>query len=322
MRRYLSLFLLLLLLSSGHSWAGETNIIRLSGPALGESLPFLVMAEFERFRPQGIDVRFVPWNSPDQLRAMIVGRQVDGALLTTAAASIFHNKGLETQVVVLQEAPVFIVSSLPGSNRLDDLTGDLYFPFGPGEMPELLFQAASQHSASNLTFRYTGSPLEAVNLMLAGRAQQAMLSEPAASLALIRSEALAGQGARKLNKIIDLRAVWKERFKGRRLLQSCLAFFGLNTNNSERQAAFSRAYIEACGWIAEHPNEALELASKRFPALAAQAVDGRLPGLDIRPAKGPEAMADALFFLEKIHDLSPRSIGGAVPGPDFFEMRP
>ena len=322
MKRYFFLILILFLFPTNPSWAGETNVIRLSGPALGESLPFLAMVEFERFRPQGVEVRFVPWNSPDQLRALIVGGQVDGALLTTAAASIFHNKGLATQVVVLQEAPIFIVSSHSGPNRLDDLTGDLFFPFGPGEMPELLFQAASQHSASNLTFRHTGSPLEAVNLMLAGRAQQAMLSEPAASLALIRSEALAGQGARKLTKIIDLRTVWKARFEGRRLLPSCLAFFGPKTNNSERRAAFSQAYVSACDWIAEHPHEALELANKRFPALAAQAVEGRLPGLDIRPAKGPEAMADALFFLERIHDLSPRSIGGAVPGPDFFEMRP
>jgi hypothetical protein len=105
-------------------------------------------------------------------------------------------------------------------------------------------------------------------------------------------------------------------------LHSCLAFFGPNTNNSERQIAFSKAYISACEWIAEHPNEALKLVSTRFPALAAQAVDGRLPGLDIRPAKGPEAMADALFSLERIHGLSPRSMGVTVPGPDFFEMRP
>ncbi|WP_323426823.1 hypothetical protein [Solidesulfovibrio sp.] len=86
------------------------------------------------------------------------------------------------------------------------------------------------------------------------------------------------------------------------------------------RGALRAAYVRATGWVAAHPREAVALAGEIFPALGSQAVDGVLPGADIRLVMGPEGEEAARFFLELLHDMSPASIGGRLPGPEFFEV--
>jgi NitT/TauT family transport system substrate-binding protein len=312
----------LLLLIGCPITAEPAGLLRLSGPPIAESLPLLAMSRQGRPWIQDFEVRFVPWHSPDMLRAMVAGGQVDAAIVTTAAACTLRNKGVNCRVALLHESPVWIVSTRPGPDSLESLEGTLLFPFGPGEMPELFYKAAMAGRTGKVETRHTGGALEAVNLLLAGEGDHAMLSEPTASIALLRARAMADKGAPQLVKRVDMCKAWTRAFPGHNLASSCVAFFGDEADDLRLLGAFARAYAEASRWANGHPDEALALAQSRFPALARQIEQGGVGHFAFKILSGEPARADALFYLARIHDVSPDAIGGEMPGDDFFEVTP
>ena len=282
----------------------------ISGPPVAESLVFAVMAD------QGLSgesVKFLTWHSPDQARAMIAAGKIQGSVVTTSAAALFFNKGVKTTVAGVFASPLWIISTRPVPPG--PLQGTLLFPFGPGEMPEILFHIVMQKKMPHLETRHTGGALEAVNLLLMGRADHALLAEPAASLAVARSRDMVGP---ELAKHLDLRNLWKNRFSGRPLCVSAFAVFGDAVDKPGQVAAIIKGYRLALEWIKAHPKETRAIAKKTASALAS-------PGMIFSGTPiltGQEAFDSARLFLKKIYDLDPGAVGKALPGPELFTAYP
>lgn len=299
--------------------ATASPTLRVSGGPLIESLPFLILAHDKNFANAEFKVVFIPWHSPDQFRALIAGNQVDGAVITTTTASILYNRGIPVKTAILYEAPLWIVSSKRNQPRsLKDITGTIVFPFGPREMPQLLFQALNEDSGSNPTSRHTGSALEAVNLLLLGKGNHTLISEPAATIAVRRSLETPSESRPELIKSIDVNALWQKKYNGRRLTVSCFAVFGKTTDRTDLINKLVHHYRRAVLWARENPEKATAVVKDNFPALWAQARQGGLSAKNISMIVDDRVAADAVFFLEKIADQSPASIGGSVPDASFF----
>jgi NitT/TauT family transport system substrate-binding protein len=319
-RRFLELLASLAL--AGPAFAADDGNIRVSGPAVAETLPLLVMDRAGALPGIARHAAFTPWNSPDQLRAMIATAGVDAAIMTTASACTLANKGVPAAVVALFSSPVWLVSPDASVSRLSGLDGrEILLPFGPGEMPDLLLRALAGQAGLRFTPRHVGNALEAVNLLRLGKGSCALLSEPAATLAASRANAQARPAAVVPAKRLDIRDAWREAFPAHpELAQGALAVVGPLAGETDSHGALRAAYVQATQWVAEHPREAVALAGEGFPALGSQAVDGVLPGADIRLVTGPAGEAAARFFLGLLHGMSPASIGGKLPGPEFFEV--
>ena len=115
----------------------------ISGPPVAESLVFAVMADQGFCREP---VKFVTWHSPDQARAMIAAGKTQGSVVTTSAAATFFNKGVKTSIAGVFASPLWIVSIRPVPKG--PLQGSFLFPFGPGEMPEILFNIVMQEQTA------------------------------------------------------------------------------------------------------------------------------------------------------------------------------
>lgn len=318
----LSLLTVLAPCTTNRAMADGTSLLRISGPPITESLPLLAMTEKERDWSQGFDAAFIPWHSPDMFRAMVVGRQIDAAIMTTASASTLYNKGINCRVVLLQESPVWIVSTKSGAGTLESLEGSLLVPFGPGEMPGLFYRATMDGAPMNVEIRHTSGALEAVNLLLAGKGDHAMLSEPSASIAIAHSKEKLASGASVLVKRVNMLEAWTRAFPGHRLASSSVSFLGPQADNSPLMGEFRKAYIKASQWVEDNPGKALELTRKHFPSLALQMERGVIAPFASEVAYGAQARKDTLFFLHRINEISPAAIGGAMPGEDFFEVGP
>ncbi|EFL52430.1 ABC-type nitrate/sulfonate/bicarbonate transport systems periplasmic components-like protein [Solidesulfovibrio fructosivorans JJ]] len=304
------------------AFAAKSPSVRVSGPAVAETLPLLAMGRAGPLPGIARTVVFTPWNSPDQLRAMIATDDVDAALMTTASACTLANKGVPATVVALTSSPVWLVSSDAALSRLSGLDGrEVLLPFGPGEMPDLLLRALAGRAGVSFVPRHAGNALEAVNLLLLGQGHCALLSEPAASLAVSRANARPRPGVPVLAKRLDVRDAWRKVFPEHpQLAQSALAVIGPLARDAATCKVLQTAYVQATGWLAAHPQETTTLAGKDFPALASQAVNGVLPGQDIRLVMGRQGAQDARFFLSLLHGMSPASIGGQLPESSFFEV--
>lgn len=309
---------MLICLSGKPFTLAEPTVIRISGPPVAESLAFAIMSE-RPFDQGDFKLLFIPWNSPDQARALIAGEKIDGAIITTSAASVFHNRGIKVKIAALFESPLWVVSTSDSvCDKAEDLKGVLFFPFGPREMPELLFNAVCKKISPPVIPRHAGGALECVNNLLLHRGKHALLAEPAATMAVVRSRESMEEGVPGLVKNIDIRKLWREQFHGKKLLVSCFAMFGKAAEQTEMISILLAEYEKELAFIANHPEKTLGLAMKNFPALAAQSQNNRIPGIHIHIERSERAFADAIFFLKEIHMQSARSTGGSVPGKEIF----
>lgn len=282
----------------------------ISGPPVAESLVFAVMAD-QGF--SGESVKFITWQSPDQARAMIAAGKIQGSVVSTCAAAIFFNKGIKTTVAGVFSSPLWIISARPVPQG--PVQGTLVFPFGPGEMPEIVFHIVMQRRLPHLETRHTGGALEAVNLLLMGRADHALLAEPAASLAVARSRKMPGP---KLVKHLALGTLWENRFNDRPLCVSAFAVFGDAVDKPGQVAAIIKGYGRALDWIKAHPKETRAIAKRTAPALAS-------PGIPLSGTlmlTSQKAFDAARLYLEKIYNLDHGAVGKVLPGPELFRVYP
>ncbi|WP_024336040.1 hypothetical protein [Desulfotignum balticum] len=282
----------------------------ISGPPVAESLTFAVMA---RMGLAGEAVEFIPWNSPDQARAMIAAGKIQGAVITTTSAATFFNKGVRTGIAAVFDSPLWVVST--NTAREVPLKGIILFPFGHGEMPGLLFSTVMGEKIPGLEARHTGGALESVNLLLLDRGDHALLAEPAASLAVDRSQNREGP---MLFKHLHLGREWERKFTGHSLYANALCIFGKALDHPERIKNIIKGYHLAKEWMTKHPDKAVELAEKELPALAVQICDGRLTQVGGELVSGDAVFASTRFFLEKIYEKNPGAVGGKLPGPELF----
>ncbi|MCM0756938.1 hypothetical protein M7784_17010 [Desulfovibrio aminophilus] len=291
--------------------------LRLSGPPVAETLPLLRLVRTGALEAQGLTAAFTPWNSPDQLRALAAGGQIDAAVLSLAAAAVLSNRGLPVTLLALTAPPLWIVSSDPDLESLEQLEGQtVCLPFGPGEMPELLLRALSARTGVSYSLQHSGGGLETVLRLLLGKVRHVFLSEPAASLAVARSRE---SGGVLLEKRIDIRNAWAAAFPECPLLaHGVLAMLGPMSRAQEAREVLGAAYAAECGWVAAHPREAAALAGECYPALAAQTVEGLVPGTDIRLVMGEAGRDASRAFLRILLEQSPEAVGGRLPGPAFW----
>ncbi|KMY67742.1 hypothetical protein AAU61_07610 [Desulfocarbo indianensis] len=301
---------------------GGGGELRLSGPPVAQTLALLAMADQGRLPGTGLSARFTPWRSPDQLRAQVAGEQTDAVLVTIATAAVLRARQVPCRVLAVMAPPVWLVTSQPGAAGLAELAGrEIMLPFGPGEMPALLLATVAEKQGVKLGTRQAGGALEAVNLLIMGRAQAALLSEPAASLALARASMT--KGGRALYKSVDLRRSWARAFPASPLLATtALVMVGQRARQPEVCQAVAAAFRGQCGWVTKHPAQAEALADKMFPALAGQLAMASQAGRDICLLNAEQGRDAALFFLSRLYEKSPAATGGVRPGPSLWESAP
>ncbi|PHR28544.1 MAG: hypothetical protein COA36_06620 [Desulfotalea sp.] len=283
--------------------------LRISGPPVAESLVFAIMAQQHPDR-----LTFTPWHSPDQARAMIAGGKIDVSLTTTSAAAIFYAKGIPVRIAGVFDSALWVISTKQSSGPLP-MEGILLFPFGHREMPELLFNTILGDRCPNLTTRHTGGALETANLLQLGRADHALLAEPAASLVLKRSNETGGP---VLIKHLDLRQEWGKKFNGLPLYVSALAVFGDATHRNEEIKALVKFYNRTRIWIGEHPATAMAMAHETAPSIStlmSESGDGIIAGQLFADKRAFDA---AFFFLGQIHSRYPDSLGDSFPDKRLF----
>lgn len=289
------------------------DTIKISGPPVMESLPFALMSGMEISR--GTKFEFIAWNSPDKARAMIAGGQIDGAILTTHAAALFRKKGLDIKIPAFFEGSLWVVSDENHVfTKKEDIKGRFLFPFGPGEMPEIILNASLGKLPEKVVKVHTGGAFEAVNFLLLKRGDHALLSEPSASMAVKKSFKNAGPF---LVKTINLKDVWEDKFN-RKLLLSCLAMINKASSQRELAGKILLSYKIHAEKLKNDPRKNIEIIAKSFPSMSSL---GRLMDFtreDIVIISGEKAFSDALFFLGEVDRVLEKKGVGAETGMDLF----
>lgn len=291
------------------------------GPPAAPSLVLLRAAADGALRDLAPEVAFRAWRNPDEMRAGIGSGTMGAVVVPSYVAANLHNRGLGLRLVnVLTDGLLSIVAPAGQVRDIAGLRGRrVAVPFR-NDMPDLILRrllAGAGMSAADLSIDYSGTAIEAVQMMLMGRAEAALLSEPATTGAVLRSAAF----GRPLERAVDTRLAWQA-LTGRAALPQAglIVTDRLAARLGEAGVARIQQALEAAlAATLRDPAGAARSAATLFgvpPDVVAASVPHS--NLVVRPARAAREDLETLY--RSLLEEDARLIGGRLPGEGFYAL--
>lgn len=253
-------------------------------------------------------------SAPDEVTAQLISGETDIAAVPLNLASVLYNK-TEGGVVMLAVNTLGVLYVLENGNEIQsvsDLAGKTLYATGQGSTPEYMLNyiLAQYGLTDSVTVEYKAEHSELATLMASGDVTLGMLPEPNVTSVLMQNESV--------RVALDLNALWEEA-TGISAVQGCIV---VRSEYLAEHEAEVKAFLEDYGASVNYVNEHHEKASIMMETygVVAKAAVGKasieksnivfVTGSDMRDMA--EAMLTVLF------DANAKSVGGALPGDDFY----
>ena len=261
-----------------------------------------------------LDYRFTVETDASNIVAGLVNGSVDiAALPTNAAATVYNKTQGGVQVLALNTLGVLYLVT-DGSVTVEsmaDLAGKTVY--APAQNPSFIFQYLCEaNGLSDVTIDNTyAQPADLNTAVASGAVSIAVLPEPMVTVAKSKNP--------DLKVALDLTAEWDKVAPAGSLVQGCVVVrkdFVL-----ENPAAVNTFLVEYGASIADLTGdiegtaakiEALGIFTKA--AVAAKAI----PNCNVCFITGSDMQAALSEFLTIMHGVAPASVGGSIPGDDFY----
>lgn len=262
---------------------------------------------------------FRAWKTPDEMRASVASGSMGAVVMPSYAAANLHNRGMGIGLLdVMTTGLLYVVSKDETLVSFSSLRGKkLALPF-KNDMPDFVLARLFREAGikpGEIAVEYTASPPEAVQLLLTGRTDAALLSEPAATGVIIKAKSL----FMTVHRTIDVQKEWaavsgKPGFPqaGLALTADVQARLGPQ-GIAGLQASLERALASALA----NPQQAADAAAEElgFPPeiIAASFATSNLAAVPAGAAR-----ADLEAFYDILAEANPAIIGGKKPGDGFY----
>lgn len=266
--------------------------------------------------PRGGSLSLEAVPSADAMAAQLVSGELDAAVLPVNLAAKLHASGLPYRLVaVVGLGMVSVVTTDPAIRTFEDLRGREVHVAGQGATPEYVLRAIARKRGldadKDLTFAFHMPPPEMAASLAAGRISVAVLPEPFAT------QALRGNAQARVPFSLDV--LWKETTGRSGYPMSVFVMRdSLLRERPETAKAIAKAYEASVAWVQAHPAEAGSLVEKHDLGLKAAIASAAIPRSAYVFVPARKAKADVEALLSVFLSLAPKSIGGRLPGPDFY----
>lgn len=235
---------------------------------------------------------------------------------------IYNNDELQTDVQVVSLGNLGVLYGIttdPAIQTLDDLAGRTVYSYGEGGTPEYtiayLMNQAGLADEVNVNFRST--PFEVLNLLQEEPNAVAILPQPFVEVAKLLVPGLMVP--------IDLTEEW-DRINADTGSQVVTTATFVNREFLENHEQAVLEYLEITSQSVEWTHANVDEAASRQEDLGTflsndVAVDA-IPQCSIVCMTGEEMKTALSGFLQALYELNPESIGGSVPGDDFYYIPP
>ncbi|RZO10775.1 ABC transporter substrate-binding protein [Pseudomonas moorei] len=294
----------------------------MAGPPSVVSFPLFRMIEERALEAQATNVRFQLWQNGEQLRALLLSGQVDFSAAPSHVPANLYNRGLPVRLLTVSAWGVhWLVSRDPNVHSFEDLRGkELVVPLRhdmPGILIDRLLLAHRWEAGRDLVIRTARDFPSAVNQLLSGQADNALLVEPSVSVLLARNSEQ--PGAAPLFRVQSMQTLWAASFPTQpQLPQAGLMAAGEVVLDSALLNRVAQAYQRASMWCQEQRYECAELAHRYLPHLSVEALEQSIENspLDARPAADVQPQLQAFYQL--LLAQTPELIDGRVPDAGLY----
>ena len=264
---------------------------------------------------------FSTYGAPDELLGKVINGEVDIAALPTNMASVIYNKtDGQIQLAAINTLGVlYVLEDGNEINSIEDLKGKKINVSGKGATPDFILQyLLKEHGLDpekdvELDFSMQHADLAAA--VAAGDAKIALLPQPHVTSALMKNE--------NIRIALDITQEW-EKVVGETnpLPMGCIV---VQKEFAEKYPAvlddFMNQYEDSVKWVNENHGEAGQLIEKHGILPNAKLAEKAIPKCNIVFLAGEEAKSPMNEFLKILLELNPASVGGELPGEDFYYIK-
>jgi NitT/TauT family transport system substrate-binding protein len=281
------------------------RVAALAGPT-GMGLAYMMQDMQDRYAVE-------LFTAPDQVTAKIINGEVDIAAVPINLASVLYKK-TEGKVNVIAINTLGVLYLLENGNTVNsaaDLAGKTIYATGQGSTPEYVLQylLAANGLTDSVTVEYIADNTELIAKLADGSASIALLPEPFVSIATAQNETV-----RVALKINDL---WSEK-NDTQLVQGVYIVRTdyLTSNKAQVDAFLKDAETSAKKVVSEDDAAAVVVAQGIIgkEPIAKRAI----PNCNITLITGAAMKASVSAMLQVLFDANPKSVGGSMPGDDFY----
>lgn len=292
----------------------------LYGPPAGPSVVLAHAAASGALSHLADEVRFKVWRNPDEMRAGITSGTMQALVLPVQTAANLYNRGLGVRLLnVMTKGLLYVISTDRDISGFPGLKGKrLAVPFR-NDTPDLILNRLLDHyglvPGTDIEVEVTGSPIEAIQTLLAGRVDAVLAPEPAISAAIMRG-LMAGK---VVARVIDVQQAWGEASGGEPVLpQAGLAltdaFAAANPGLADGlQEALNKAVLAV---NADPQHAAMEAAAALD--LPAPVIAASIPTSNLVAMRASAARPQIEAMLAMLSDADPALIGGRLPDDGFY----
>ena len=259
--------------------------------------------------------------NPQLLPAKLIKGEVDIAFMPTNMASVVYNqsKGEVVMVAINTWGLLSVVSTDPQVKTWADLKGKQIDIFGQGSTPEVAFKALLEANGLNpktdVTYKFSyDSAATLATALGAGQLKDgiAVIPEPFTSMALAKNP--------NAKVIFSLKDEWQKQYGGQGLPMTAVV---VRKAFLKEQQPLVRSFLRELkvdiGAMNADPKSVGALI-ERLPALnfSKEAVQEAIPRSAYRFEVASASKAAVEKYLKVLMDFEPKTIGGKLPGEDFY----
>ena len=256
---------------------------------------------------------FTVESDPSVVTAALVSGDCDIAALPTNAASVLYNKTEgKVQVLALNTRGVLYLVT-DGTEKIEsiaDLAGKTVC--APAQNPSFIFAALCSRYGIELDIDTSyAQPAELNTAVAAGKVSLAVLPEPMVTVARSQNP--------DLTVALDLTAEWDKVMEPGSLVQGCVVVRReFAEAHPEAVAQFLKDYEASVKQLLDDPHTAAQNIEAAGIFAKAAVAEKAIPNCNICFVTGEEMQKELSAFLQIMFEKVPQSIGGSLPGDDFY----
>lgn len=256
------------------------------------------------------------YGAADELVPLLVKGDLDAACVPANLAATLYNKTQgAVQVACINTLGVlYVVEKGDTVQSMADLKGKTLVTTGKGTTPEYVLRYLLTQNGidpdKDITIEYTSEATEALAKVQAGEVSIAMLPQPFVTAAMAQTEGL--------RVALDMNAEWQT-VAGTPLVTGVLLVRKDAVEaDPARFADFMEKYKQSTEQTAADPEGTAALCEAFGVVAKAALAQKALPQCNIVFETGDAMKSDLTTYYQILFDADPTSVGGALPGDDFY----
>lgn len=258
--------------------------------------------------------------APDEIVPLLVKGELDIAAVPANLGSVLYNntKGAVKALAINTLGVLYICERGESISSVADLKGRTLVSAGKGSTPEYalnyILQGNGLDPEKDLTIEYKSEHAECLAAMLQDETLVAMLPQPFATVAMGKAD--------DLRPALDLTEAWDalqedEENPSTLITGIAVARADFIEQHPEAVKQFMDDYRESVIFAQQNVADAAQLIGK-FDIFEAGPAEKALPYCNITFIDGEDLKTKLSGYLDVLFEADPASVGGAVPGEDFY----